>query len=231
MFTFSGLVDHIVQLTSRPDRRDLIVTALNSTIRDMHIRPAGAGSPMGSPVKYYENMVEVEFTPVAGVSPVLWPIPKPGIFMALSAMRCSIRQVNFRERSPSSLIPLERDYAAQGIYYKTGAQYAIAGAIPGVPLHIAYFTYLPALAYIAPADRLVQVIDSEYRLVALPDTEPDVPTLTLETNWLLARHWSALLEGTVSRVYRALNDLDRAKIAYSAFSSLQAAIQSTEAHE
>lgn len=230
MFTFSGLVDHVVQLTSRPDRRDMIVTALNSTIRDLHMRPVSGVSPLGAPIRYAENMVEVEFIATSDV-PLLWPIPKPGIFMALSAMRCALRQVNFMERNPSSLIPLQRDFAAVGIYYKTGAQYAIAGAIPGAPLHIAYYTYLPALSYKPVADRLVQVIDSEYRLVALPDAEPDAPTLAAETNWMLARHWSALLEGTLSRVYRALNDLDRSKIAFSAFTEQRAVIQSTEVHE
>ena len=230
MFTFSGLVDHIVTLTSRPDRRDMIVTALNSTIRDLHMRPVSGVSPLGAPIKYAENMVEVEFIPTADV-PVLWPIPKPGIFMALSAIRCSLRQVNFMERNPSSLIPLRDDYSAVGVYYKTGAQYAIAGAIPGAPLHIAYYTYLPALSYRSVNDRLVTVIDSEYKLVALPDADPDAPTLALETNWMLARHWAALLEGTLSRVYRALNDLDRSKIAFSSFSEQRAVIQSTEVHE
>lgn len=229
MHTFSTLVDHIVQLTSRYDRRELISQSINSTIRDMHLRSPSAISPLGAPIRYSENLIEVEFDP-GSMNPVLWSIPRPQIFMDIAAARCSVRNRIYEKRSPQSLRDMHKEFSTFGVYYRTGNKLAFLSDGAYYPIQIAYFIYLPTLAYLSIADREVEIVDGEFVKVS-DGTAPTQVQYDKETNWMLARHSSALLEGAVSRVYRALNDLDRSKIAYSAFNAMQIAVQATESHE
>lgn len=224
MTTFSALVDNLVTEVSRPDRRESIAQNVNSVIRELHFANLPGG---GSPIKFVENLVEAEFTPTS--NPVVWPLPNPANFMAIEAIRDPVRDTQLVERSPRNVTALSRDFDALAYYYRTGNALAMVGIITDRPLQIAYYRFLPALKYKLPAARLVVQNDlGDYVSASDGVSAPSESELEAETNWVLGRHSAFVREGALSKHFRGLNDLERAKMFYSSYESMRSGIQRQE---
>ena len=224
MATFSALVDRLVFEVSRPDKRTLLIDCLNSSVSDVHAKSTPSGA---APVLFYENLLEVEFTPLA-VDPCVWPIPKPALFMGMEAIKDVGRGFFYQARSPRTLRSIDSDMSALGTYYRTGSNIALVGARVGAPVLMAYYNRLAALPYKEPSARVViESSPGDYTRngggAALTQAEIDG-----ETNWMLARYEPALRLGSLAKFYVSLNDLDRAKMTYSAYETAKAAIQAQE---
>lgn len=223
MTTFSAFVDKLVIETSRPDRRASLADNTNSVIRELHFKNL-PGS--GAGVRYSDNLVEEYFTPTT--TPVIWPITRPNLFMGLEAIYDPIRSIHFTERHPRNIRSLESDLEAMAIYYRTGAAYTLGGALSGVELLVAYYEFLPALKYVIPPLRQIEDNDSAGYVWSGVGTSLE-EGLALETNWMLDRHESVIREGVLSKHYRVLNDLERARMFYSSYETMRAGVQLQEA--
>lgn len=229
MKTFSEFVDSMVVETMRPDRIITIAEALNATIREIHFN--SANGPYTGPVRFSENLVEDTFT-ASGEAPYVWPIPNHQNFMDISAIMDTRSRKAVAYRTPGTLQPRGTDFTPAGSWYRSGPTIVFDNIRVGVPLAIAYYTYLPRLTYFPVGSRVIQenLDTGEYELVAGGGV-PTEEQIAKESNWMIQRHLSALRQGILAKLYIQLNDLERGRLAYSAFETAKSGIQIVEATE
>lgn len=225
MHTFSSLVDSVVALTSRPDKRDTIALFANTVIRDMHRRPGNSDST--NSVIFAENLVE-DVIDVSAV-PFVWQIPGVANFMQVHAVKPVASNESFVERTPASLqSDFMKDFTGNNFYYRSGSSLVFSGlhVFVGNQLRIAYVQYLPSLSYIAPAQRKVTAVDGEYVLIA--GGTPPESDLKKETNWMLARHPYLIVDGIMAKFYTLVGNEAAGRQNYSNFTAALAQMQLSE---
>ena len=227
MPTYTEMVESLILESRRPDMRLVIAADLNSTIRDLHFRTVGGDG--GAPVRYSNNLVEDELT-LAGSAPYMWDIPRPALFMAMEDVFCRNRNIHLELRSPKTIHRLSTDFTALAIYYRSGPAIVMGGVYSGDSIAISYYEYLGGLRLKTPDAQVIRSTETPGIYERISDS--GVPTeaeLAAETNWLLDKYDMVIREGVLSKLYRRINDLDRAKMSYSAFESGRISIQNTEA--
>lgn len=223
MTTFSQLVDEITLELLRPDLRVSIAAYLNSTIREIH-----AVGNTGLPILFSENRLEVEFSPLT--VPAVWPIPSTPRFQRLEVAYESVKGVYYKERALTRI----NDASMEPYWwYRTGSNIAFSNLEVGETVELAYFEFPRLLTYYAAAARPATWSSETETFTYLPAYDVDETTRenarNLSTNWLLLR-WGelALKQGIRSKVWSRLGDMDRARIAYSAFEAMRVQLIASE---
>lgn len=226
MTTFSQLVDSVVIESRRPDMKKSIESYVNQTIRELHIMPNS-----GAALLYKSNMIELEITADVETG-FIWNFPRPQSYQAIQTVFYTGPQKHAIERLPSTIHMFLGEVDGRYYYYRTGDGLAMSGyGGVGGGIKIAYFEFPRRLTYYAVADRPVQW-DAETETWVYKDgivTEAEkLAALQKCTNWMLFRWEDIVKQGAIAKVFTALANYDRARLAYSLYESLRPGLVSAE---
>jgi hypothetical protein len=227
MTTFSQLVDELVTEIRRPDMRVEIATYLNQTIREMHFDPTS-----GAAAQFKDNLLEDQA--VATVeNGYVWDLPNPALFQQIAAVRFDSIFVNdessvyIRERTPGPGLSGQCRF-----WYRTGPGITFHGygGVGGI-ITIAWFEFPRALKYYPAANRPASWdIDLGWSYDPAFDTTDELRASArfFTTNWMLER-WSVIVaEGLRAKVYKRISDTERARTAFSAYTTLRKGVYTSE---
>ena len=223
MTTFSQLVDKILLETRRPDLLTEIVTYLNQTVRELHFRP-----DTGAAMIFRDNLVETQLTATSEESYV-WTIPEPQNFQAVLAFRYDDVWVDNEQLYPPEKTPGRGLYGLSEYYYRAGYDFAFKGyGGLNATISAAYYQYPKALKYKASTARPATYDDESgwtyYEVDSVDyDEDDDSRALaqSLVTNWIIFRWPTLVEEGLRAKVYKRIDDTNRARTSYSLYSSLR----------
>jgi len=233
MTTFSQLLDEMVLETKRPDLLNEMARYLNQTIREVHFEPG-----RGNVVLYGENRIEDQITTTAETGEI-WPIPNPGTFQAIEAVRYPTtylgRMEYVPERTPGPNLSSEEFY-----FYRSGSAFVFGGNYGyggvGAFIQISWFEYPRSLKYKLSADREATYDEESgvwtYQTVNSVDYDstPELQAVarSLNSNWLLMRWADVLREGLRAKVYKRLSDETRQRTSYSLYQQLRQGLFTSE---
>lgn len=224
MTTFSQLVDDVIEEMHRPDLRGQIVRAVNQAIRAVHARPNS-----GSNVGFDENRQEVKLLLPAEGS-LMWAIPEVGRFQAIESVYSVDLERQIDERTPA-LLGVNSDIALADFgWYRSGPGIHFSEALAGNTLLLAYFDYPRRLAYFAAGTRslVYNAATDGYAVTGVGGVDEET-AYAQSTNWLLMRWEDCIALGVRSIIYRNLGDIERARLAYSAFEQERLVVWQAEA--
>lgn len=227
MFTFSQIVDDLIAESVRPDRRPALISALNQTIRELH------STENSMPVGFADNLVEQSVTADAETG-FTYELPNPLYFQKMEAVYYVAKGNYATMRKPSSIMQMvSRVDGGQYGYYRSGRSIVFDnyGGLDA-EIRLAWFEYLPGLAYYLPAARPVTydmatqdwVYHADYDISDAKRQE----ALNLCTNWMCYRYRDTLMEGLRAKHYKGLGDSERMRPAYSAFETMKKGLINAE---
>lgn len=223
MTTFSRLVDDMVLELLRPDLLQTIATYANQTIRDIHFRPGSQ-----SPVMYDANRYEETLT-VANEGTWLWSLPSATRFIDVEAVYHNDYGIYIEKRGPKIALLSSFDPDAGIYWYRSGAQLAFFGVGSGQTMLMSYFMYPRTLGYKPSSSRVVTYdIDLDAYVLIAGGGTPSAAELDAETHWVLQRHADTVKEGIRAKVWKRLGEIERTRLAFSAFESMRTAIWNSE---
>ena len=192
---FSELVDRAVHLAGRPDAVTDFAYAANEVMREICKHSDWDDDTHEEIVAVPSDTRSVDWTPEVGRRLMR------RIEFVIDGCGCEPTMVR-----PSARM---RSLNEAGFYYASGSSYVFAQVCN--PLKIYYFRYWPWLQYYPHNARpaVFNVRDGDWGGA----TEANI---ALVSNWLLERHNSVVLEGTMAAFYRAKQD-PRNQLHYSAF--------------
>jgi hypothetical protein len=220
MLTFSQIVDDMIAETTRGDRRPALISALNQTIRELH------SSDVSAPVGFADNLVEVELSASTAVG-FSYELPSQLYFQKMEAVYYAAKGAYATLRRPSSILQMVSAVGgAEYGYYRSGSRLIFDnyGGLDA-PIKLAWFEYLPGLAYFPVGSRPVEfnAATRDWVYAAAYDVS-DVKraeALNLCTNWMCYRYRDTLMEGLRAKHFKGLGDTDRMRPAYSAFEKMR----------
>lgn len=225
MTTFSQLVDDVVLELLRPDMRTTAASYANQTIRDIHFRPGNQ-----SPIRYDANRFEELTTTTDGTW--LWTIPSNGRFQGLEAIFIDDLGIYVKPRNPRIALEASFEPYADVYYYRSGPTISVHGMASGWTARLSYhmfprtFAYKPATGTGARLIRFDPDTDS-YVLISGGGV-PTEEQMELETTWVLERWADTIKEGLRAKLWKRLGDMERTRMAFSAFESMRTSIWNTE---
>lgn len=225
MTTFSRLVDDIVTELLRPDMRATVASYTNQTIRDIHFRPGSQ-----SPILYDANRYEDELT-ITTDGTWQWMIPSNTRFQNVEAIFINELGQYVKPKNPRIALEASFQPFANLYWYRSGPVIAISGIASGYSGLMSYHMFPRTLAYKPASGTGARLIEFD------PDTDSykliggGVPTeeqLELETHWLLQRWGDTVKEGVRAKTWKRLGDMERTRLAFSAFESMRTAVWNSE---
>lgn len=226
MFTFSQMVDECVRESMRGDLRPAMVNALNQTIREAHF-------DSDLPVGFGANLVELTLTANVEMG-FTYALPRPRQFMMMEAVwyRVYSRYATARNPGTIKLFVSSVDGAEYG-YYRTADSFAFDNyGGNGAMIDLAWYEYLPRLQYYAADARPATWNENteQFDYLAAYDIDDDTreDALRLSTNWMIYRHFDAIMEGLRSKIFKRMGDIERAKLYYSSAESAKKLLTSAE---
>jgi len=226
MTTFSQMVDLLLKEIVRPDMVSMLPDYLNQTIREMH-----TNAQTSLPVAYADNRIEHLITIDSSVDAsdnFVWPLPDPTRFQMVEAIYYRSIGRYAKPRSPDvARVRNFSDPLREFYYYRSGPNLAFSrpGRVGDV-IEASILYYPRRLTYQQGTQRKVRWnAESEAFEYINGGTIAD---LDKATNWLLQRHADCLMEGTRAKAYKRMDDQNRAKLAYSQYESMRAAVIATE---
>ena len=227
MTTFSQLVDDVVMELLRPDLLVAAVSYVNQTMRELHFKPNPAGQSIM--VHYDANRLEDE-VPVNTPEPFLWTIPSTTSFQDMEAAYSPTIGLYIKPKNPRVTKAVSFEPNANVFWYRSGPSIAFAGLPNGSTLQISWFEYARSMGYRATADRVVEFdpLNQVYVRVG-GGPAPTEAELLLETNWMLQR-WgdSVVKEGLRAKLWKRVGEIERGRMAYSAFESARSGLWMAE---
>jgi len=225
MTTFSQLVDDVTLELLRPDMRNTIASYTNQTIRDVHFRPN-----MNMAVLYDANRVETEET-ITAEGTWLWAIPSNTRFQDIEAIYIAELGTYVKRKNPRIALEQSFEPDANLYWYRSGPAIAVSGVALGWTAKFSYHLFPRTLGYkpTAGADaRLIRFDPDTDSYVLIAGGEPSESQLELETHWVLQRWADTVKEGVRAKIWKRLGDMERTRMAYSAFESMRTSIWNTE---
>ena len=221
MTTFSQVVDAAVLEFRRPDMRGAIGNTVNQIVREVHSRP-GTGSNVGFDANRCEDSLVL-----IGDGPYQWVMPSVTRFQVLESALSKKRGLKLRRKIPQlyGRGEFELPYPT---YYQSGSAFCLDGVVQGDTILFSYFLYPARLAYYGPNDRPVSydtITDQYLTTAGIAATDDE---LLLVTNWVIARWTSVVEQGVRAALHRMLGDVDRARLAYSAYEQARGALWQSE---
>lgn len=223
--TFSQLVDKMVQETLRPELRVQVASYLNQAIREVHFDPQTNGA-----MKFKDNFTELSLT--AGVeSGFTWEIANPDRFQAMQVVQYPNVYVDDKESFPEELVPSRGMVGKTRFYYRASGVYVFKGygGVNGI-VNLGFYEYPRALKYY-PVDQRVATYDDVMGwtyadTVVTPGDEALARQMT--SNWLLIRWDTVLEEALRAKVYKRLEQTERARTSYSLYTALRRGLVTSE---
>jgi hypothetical protein len=231
--TFSQAIDDLVAETRRPDMKAILGDYLLQTIRELHV-DTKSGS-VGRALKFPDNLVEDELTADAETG-FTWAIAAPHRFQLFESAYYENRGLYSRNRSPSSAFAFSEEINGDVYHYRSGNYFCFSGygGLDAI-IKIAYYQYPARLTYYSAALRPAVWSDEAQGWTYLDSyditDETRANAVALVTNWMLLRYPDLLKEGTRAKLYKRLNDPDRARMAFSAFESMKPLLISSETQD
>ena len=226
MTTFSQMVDLLLKEIVRPDMVTMLPDYLNQTIREMH-----TNAQTSLPVAYADNRIEHLITidsSVEAANNFVWPLPDPTRFQMVEAIYYRSVGRYAKPRTPDvARVRNFSDPLRDLYYYRSGPNLAFSkpGGVGDI-IEASILYYPRRLQYQQGTQRKVRWnAESEVFEYINGGTIAD---LGKATNWLLQRHADCLMEGTRAKAYKRMDDQNRAKLAYSQYESMRAAVIATE---
>lgn len=226
MTTFSQMVDLLLKEIVRPDMVTMLPDYLNQTIREMH-----TNAQTSLPVAYADNRIEHLITidsSVLDADNFVWPLPDPTRFQMVEAIYYRGVGRYAKPRTPDvARVRNFSDPLRSYYYYRSGPNLAFSkpGGVGDI-VEASILYYPRRLLYQQGTQRKVSWnAESEVFEYINGGTIAD---LDKATNWLLQRHADCLMEGTRAKAYKRMDDQNRAKLAYSQYESMRAAVIATE---
>lgn len=219
MTTFSQLVDEMVSELKRPDLASEIASYVNQTIRELHFT-----ENQNAAILFQDNFRE-ELLVADSETVQSWEIPNPQIFQQLTAVKYpSVTTRLGDDVWPEPTTPGRHLAGMDYYYYRVGQTYVFTGfGGIGGQIALGYFEYPRSLKYKTVASRTATYdVDSGWAYADGVNTdELQAAARELSSNWILLR-WKILVEeGVRAKVYKRLSDTERARTAYSLYSSLR----------
>lgn len=225
MTTFSRLVDDITAELVRPDMTAAVASYANQTVREMHFRPG-----VNAPVLYDANRIE-DILNVTTEGTWLWSIPFATRFQQVEAIFHDQFGVYIEPRNPR--IALKEDWSpyANLFYYRSGPALALSGVGVGQTAKISYFIYPPSLAYkptTGPGARKIRFDPDTESYQLITGGTPTEADLAVETHWMLERWADTVKQGVRAKIWGRLAEMERSRLAFSAFESARTAVWNSE---
>jgi hypothetical protein len=201
------------------------------TLRELHMEPS-RGNAIFFDDNYREEIVAT--TLETGQS---WTPPRPHLFQGMHAVRFdSVFDRNDKQRYAKLRRPGPRLEEEECFYYRSGGSFVFGGLMGyggiGANISLGYYEFTAGLKYY-PANLRPAVWDAESGWTYLPayDTNPTQREIArnLVSNWILERWGDVIAEGLRAKVYKRLSDTERARTAYSLYSTLRQGFFTSEA--
>jgi len=232
--TFSQLIDTLVARALRSDRQADLVAFANQTLREV------GASPEGKIVYYARDLVEDELT--ADVeSQYLWTPPA-----SFERMRTVSYQDVYDENGeivyPEYLLPGRILKGKDYYYYRTGDQFAFKG-YGGIDasIGVAYYARPRRFTYYAAGSRPATYDPDDgwtyYDLTGsggadyTADADANTAARALVTHWRLFDYSDLICEGALAKLFKLLQDIERARTHYSMFQTQREILLTAELFE
>lgn len=217
--TFSALVDEVQTRSQRKDRTNDIVAYARSTIRECQV------------LAFFEqDMLEDQLTVTA--LPFLWTVPL-NLRTLLAASPNAVLDRRGKKKWFKNIPPGQKIVDVEFYLYRSGDSYVFTGTDleNASKIDIAYFTYTRKFVYYAVADRPA-TYDPETELWTYHATydvsdAKRTEARNLVTNWLVFRWYDLILEGTLAKLFKVIND-ERSKSTFALYKQMQKDLQSGE---
>lgn len=209
--TFSALIDDAMAISGRKDRLPSIISYARTTIRECAVLDF-----------FDQSLVELFMTPNA--TPYIWERPhdlRSILAVGTGKFSAHDKPVYAKERKPGVIIPNDYPY-----FYLSGNSFVMANFTEGLSVPLAYYRYEPPLRHIAAvADRparfnLETGLWEYHEAYASSETLQD-EARTKVSNWLLFYWYELILEGTLAKLYKLINDEARMRMSYALYKSGQ----------
>lgn len=229
MFTHSQLIDSLVEELLRPELTVAMSNFLNQTIRELHF------TDQKLPVGYAPNLIEELLTANLD-SGFVYELPDPRIFQMVEAVYYASFGRYATMRKPSSIREFTSAIGgAEYGWYRSGDaicfdNYGGRNAV----IDIAWFAYIPRQQYYEVGDRPCEWNEANQEFDFHPnyDSTPELQAeaLSLCTNWMIQRWSDLLMLGVRAKTWSRLADMERSKVAYSAYQQERPAIVNAETY-
>lgn len=225
MYTFSQLVDSIVNETKRPDLVSFIASYLNQTIRECHFT-----ADKNAAIFFDDNLQEQLLTTNTADSYV-WEIPNPTNFQKMGTAQYQTAFDRDGSIWPKETTPGRHLRGLCNYYYRVSGTFVFVG-YGGLNAKIAltWYEFPVSLKYKAAAARPASYdVESGWSYASGIDTdELQAGARALTANWLLLRWSDVLAEGLRAKIYKRLSDTERARTCYSLYGSLRQGLATSE---
>lgn len=217
--TFSAVVDDAIARSGRPDRQADISSFARATIRELQCNPNDI------PTFFSADFIEDQIT--ANANPYIWTIPAE-LRRLMTVQYAILVEPNGTPIYPRNILPGRGHEDVRYRYYRSGDSYVFVnnGADTGstAAINIAYYRYLPRLAYIAissrPATYDIATGAWTYAATVGSDAASKAAARDLVTNWILFDHYDAVLEGILAKLYKVVAD-ERTVSTFALYKSMQ----------
>lgn len=212
---FSEIVDDVVALSGRPDRRADIVKYVNATIRECQCLAFFA-----------RDLIEDQLT--SNADPFIWT--PPITFRKMRTVR--YEDGRFPVLRPPGLRTEDVPARANGYYYQATTYFVFADVMRMSKIDIAYYRYLPRLLYYEPGARpaTYDPATGEWSYLSASTPEAQEKARELVSNWLMFEWNHLITEGALAKLYKLLGD-QRMVATYSLYKSFQNDLMSGEVSE
>lgn len=209
--TFSALVDDATAISGRKDRLASIVSYARTTIRECSVLDF-----------FDQSLVELFMTPDA--NPYIWERPhdlRSILAIGTGMFDSHNKPIYAKERKPGVIIPNGNPY-----FYLSGNSFVMVDFTQGLSVPLAYYRYEKPLRYIgATADRPAR-FNLESKMWEYHEAYSTSEALQEEardhvSNWLLFYWYELILEGTLAKLYKLINDEARMRMSYALYKSGQ----------
>lgn len=230
MRTLSQMVDEIAAETKRPDLLTDISRYVNQTIRELHFSGDRRAAQF-----FRSNFKEAELTTVND-SGYVWAIPDSALFQAFACAKYpSVFDFTGNATWAKEIRPGRRQNDSDAYWYRAGEAIAFSGyGAGGNKILVGYFEFPKSLKYYEdPTDRLAQYDVEDGWTYHASVTTPELEEAAREnvSNWILLRWADVVAEGVRAKLYKRVDDSDRAKLAYSAYEALRQGLWTSESVE
>lgn len=217
--TFSSLIDTAIARSLRRDRQADIISYARLTMRECAVMAF-----------FHQDFVEEELT--VNAVPFIWT--RPQFLRQISLVQYPILTRHGDLVKPLYISPALRKSEHVYWYYLSGTAYVFSGLTVGQIIKIGYYSYQTHFNYIANvADRPAQ-FDIETGAWKYHQNYDDNLTVQetarkMVSNWMLFNWFDTIIEGTLAKLFKTLND-ERSTPTYALYKSLQTAMLAGEAH-
>lgn len=205
--TFSAAVDDAVSRSGRPDRKADIISFARVTIREMQV------------LRFFRNDL-TEDTIIATTDNYVWNYPSN--FRIMRTVRYPYFDARGQRIYPQEVLPGERQKLFDYFYYSGPGYYVFGGTGIGAQIDVAYYSYLPKLAYYEAADRPARFYleTDAWEYLSNGTAEENEAARNKVTNWLLSNYYDFVVEGTMAKILKVVGD-NRAPSSFALYKSYQ----------